>query len=311
MVVNTEPAGYQATSALKFTEPTSNKPIQAKPSGPNKLFANPGTIFGDWRDDLYRDGFAVIKGAIPLERAEKYGDEMLSYLETFNGGMGFKRVYDTKDLIVSFDAVNTSFPNRKDVKVNKPWPHQDQDPENPGFRCLQGLVNIFPNGDKDGGLIVCKGAHLLSEEFHKDFKDEPNKIWAWTHEWYGFTAEGMEWLKNKGCEWQKVNAGPGDLIVWDSRTPHYNVSPEGTQPRFCTYTCYMPAADAAQEDLKRKKAAFENLQGTTHWPNAMHVGGISVLRNGEPCPYNTNKPRKAPELTNRGFLLTGIPYITA
>ncbi|EWZ30196.1 uncharacterized protein FOBCDRAFT_263786 [Fusarium oxysporum Fo47] len=357
MVVNTEPAGYQASSALKFAEPTSNKPIQANPSGPNKLFANPGTTFGDWRDDLYRDGFAVIKGAIPLERAEKYGDEMLSYLETFNGGMGFKRddpstiktetlpvitekgmitgygvahesfawairqepgvieaferVYDTKDLIVSFDAVNTSFPNRKDVKVNKPWPHQDQDPENPGFRCLQGLVNIFPNGDKDGGLMVCKGAHLLSEEFHKDFKDEPNKIWAWTHEWYGFTAEGMEWLKNKGCEWQKVNAGPGDLIVWDSRTPHYNVSPEGTQPRFCTYTCYMPAADATQEDLKRKKAAFENLQGTTHWPNAMHVGGIPVLRNGEPCPYNTNRPRKAPELTNRGFLLTGIPYITA
>jgi hypothetical protein len=73
----------------------------------------------------------------------------------------------------------------------------------------------------------------------------------------------------------------------------------------------MPAADATQEDLKRKKAAFENLQGTTHWPNAMHVGGIPVLRNGEPCPYNTNRPRKAPELTNRGFLLTGIPYITA
>ncbi|KLP12109.1 Uncharacterized protein LW94_11304 [Fusarium fujikuroi] len=82
MVANTEPAVYQATSALKFAEPTSNKPIQAKPSGPNKLFANPGTTFGDWRDDLYRDGFAVIKGAIPLERAEKYGDEMLSYLET-------------------------------------------------------------------------------------------------------------------------------------------------------------------------------------------------------------------------------------
>lgn len=82
MVANTEPAGYQAASALKFAEPTSNKPIQAKPSGPNKLFANPGTTFGDWRDDLYRDGFAVIKGAIPLERAERYGDEMLSYLET-------------------------------------------------------------------------------------------------------------------------------------------------------------------------------------------------------------------------------------
>lgn len=38
-------------------------------------------VFGDWRDDLIRDGFAVIKGAIPRDRAEKYGDAMYSWLE--------------------------------------------------------------------------------------------------------------------------------------------------------------------------------------------------------------------------------------
>ncbi|KAH6657044.1 hypothetical protein BKA67DRAFT_635087 [Truncatella angustata] len=326
-----------------------------KPAGPNALFAKEGTTYGDWRDDLTRDGFVVVKGAVPKDRIEQYGEDMMSYLETFAGGLGFKRddpstvkeenlpiitekgmiigygvthesftweirqelgvvgafekVYDTPDLIVSFDAVNTAFPNRTDIKPNNPWPHQDQDPEKPGFRCLQGLVNVFPNGDKDGGLIVCKGAHRLSEEFHNEFKNEPNKIWSWTKEWYGFTGEGMAWLKNKGCEWIKVNAGPGDLLLWDSRTPHYNLSPEGTIPRFCAYTCYMPAADASQEDLIRKKSAFDNLQGTTHWPNAMHVGGIPVKRNGQDCPYNTGKPRKAPELTERGYRLTGIPYI--
>ena len=90
----------------------------------------------------------------------------------------FEKVYDDKDLIVSFDSINISFPNRTDIKPNKPWPHQDQDPEKPGFRCLQGLVNLLPNGPEDGGLIVCKGAHLLSEEFHRDFKEE-EKIWSW------------------------------------------------------------------------------------------------------------------------------------
>lgn len=90
----------------------------------------------------------------------------------------FEKVYDTEDLIVSFDSVNIGFPNRKDVKPNSPWPHQDQDPEKPGFRCLQGLVNLLPNGPKDGGLIVCKGAHLLSEEFHANFKEE-ERIWSW------------------------------------------------------------------------------------------------------------------------------------
>jgi len=37
--------------------------------------------FGDWRDDLVRDGFAVVKGAVPRERADKYADTMYSWLE--------------------------------------------------------------------------------------------------------------------------------------------------------------------------------------------------------------------------------------
>jgi hypothetical protein len=37
--------------------------------------------FGDFRDDLARDGFAVVKGAIPKERALKYAGEMYSWLE--------------------------------------------------------------------------------------------------------------------------------------------------------------------------------------------------------------------------------------
>ena len=50
----------------------------------------------------------------------------------------FETVYNDKDLIVSFDAIGFGFPNRKDLPPNVPWPHQDQDPEKPGFRCLQG-----------------------------------------------------------------------------------------------------------------------------------------------------------------------------
>jgi hypothetical protein len=50
----------------------------------------------------------------------------------------FETVYNDKDLIVSFDAVGFGFPNRTDLAKNTPWPHQDQDPDRPGFRCLQG-----------------------------------------------------------------------------------------------------------------------------------------------------------------------------
>lgn len=37
--------------------------------------------YGDWRDDLARDGYAVVKGAVPQEQALKYADKMYTWLE--------------------------------------------------------------------------------------------------------------------------------------------------------------------------------------------------------------------------------------
>lgn len=136
----------------------------------------------------------------------------------------------------------------------------------------------------------------------------------------------MQWLSDHGCEWIKVCAEPGDLLLWDSRTPHYNLSSTTSQPRFCVYTCYMPVADASKEDLIRKKKAFEgkllaasmilfttnktaDRVGTTHWPNARHSGSNIAMRDGKPDPHNRGRPRQEPRLDERGWKLTGIPYL--
>ena len=93
----------------------------------------------------------------------------------------------------------------------------------------------------------------------------------------------------------------------------------------------MPVAEASQEDLVRKKAAFESMSflsflsrgtvhgansvplidwlGTTHWPNARHTGSNSAKRDGEPDKIERNKPLNEPKLSERAFKLTGIPYI--
>ncbi|KAI7232910.1 hypothetical protein KC365_g6580 [Hortaea werneckii] len=181
-------------------------------------------------------------------------------------GEAFEKVYDDKDLIVSFDAINFGFPNRTDLPENKPWPHQDQDPLKPGFRCLQGLVNMLPNGPDDGGLIVCRGGHMLSEEYHHEFINE-ERIPAWTPEWFGFTDAGMKWLEEKGY--------------------------------------------ASQDDLVRKRDAFERWVGTIHWPNARHTGSNVGKRDGENDPHNRFEPVNKPSLDQRAFKLTGIPYIKA
>lgn len=38
--------------------------------------------YGDWRDDFVRDGYAVIKGAIPAEKVGGYADRMYSLIES-------------------------------------------------------------------------------------------------------------------------------------------------------------------------------------------------------------------------------------
>jgi hypothetical protein len=50
------------------------------PSG--KLFSEGTNVkYGDFRDDLLQNGFAVVKGAVPRERALKYADGIYEWLE--------------------------------------------------------------------------------------------------------------------------------------------------------------------------------------------------------------------------------------
>ena len=65
-----------------ITTTTKTAPLMLKGSQDARLKVD-GTdaVYGDWRDDLARDGYAVIKGAIPQERALGYADQMYSWLE--------------------------------------------------------------------------------------------------------------------------------------------------------------------------------------------------------------------------------------
>jgi hypothetical protein len=54
--------------------------LSGKSSGAMRLDGE-YTNYGDWRDDLNRDGYAVIKGAIPRLRADGYSDQFYSYME--------------------------------------------------------------------------------------------------------------------------------------------------------------------------------------------------------------------------------------
>ena len=48
--------------------------------------AKSASRYGDFRDDFFRDGYVVIKGGVPKDRAAAYQNEALNWLESFNIG---------------------------------------------------------------------------------------------------------------------------------------------------------------------------------------------------------------------------------
>lgn len=131
----------------------------------------------------------------------------------------FEEIWGTNELFVSFDGCNISIPVNERSETDdvfKPWAHVDQSPLEPGLNCVQGIMNLMPNGPEDGGLIVLKGSSALYSELFAAFEDKkPEAGWN-TKDRHDHTEEQLQWLYDRGCTWEKVCAEPGDLLLWDS-----------------------------------------------------------------------------------------------
>lgn len=91
-------------------------------------------------------------------------------------------------------------------------------------------MNLTPNGPDDGGLMVSKSMHVagkadpqvlrgssaLYTQLFDAFEDKkPEGGWN-KHDRHDHTPEQIQWLIDHGCEYHKVTAEPGDLLLWDS-----------------------------------------------------------------------------------------------
>ncbi|KAH8665715.1 hypothetical protein BGZ60DRAFT_378005 [Tricladium varicosporioides] len=322
---------------------------------PHAIIPDINKKHGDWRDDLFANGYAIIKNAVPADRAAGYLESMTQWLEKFplgferndpstwtpehlpanmKGGMYhgysvshekfvwdarlesgvlsvFEKIWSTPNLLASFDGINLTLPAPNAPSIPPPrWPHQDQNSLIRGFQCAQGIINLAENGSKDGGLVVMRGSHLLNDAFFKEHSTDKKEIWGKVpDDWHGFDDEEVKWFEDRDCEIVKVCAGPGDLVVWDSRTVHWNVLPEGGKVRAVIYACYTPAALASKEDLALKKEIFEKRERTTHWPHRNFWRATEILRLGEKDPYHRDRPFDEPILTDRLLELAGAkPY---
>ena len=80
-------------------------------------------------------------------------------------------------------------------------------------------------------MILDGSFELYNQFFDEHDMDKPAEGWSWLDS-YPFTEKQMEWFYEKGCKWIKLEADPGDLLLWDSRAVHYGAHAEGDNPRF-------------------------------------------------------------------------------
>jgi hypothetical protein len=231
----------------------------------------------------------------------------------------FSQIWGTDDLIASFDGMNTTIPinadsGRTDIEPTPEWPHIDQNPRRiDRFELYQGIANMAPNGPDDGGLCVLKGSHLMhADHFAAIGGFRPEADMGEKENSYRYPMADFEWYKAHGAEVVKVCAGEGDLILWDSRTVHWNRSPTGTQTRFVSYVCYCPRDKMDADALADKLAIFRNREGTTHWPYmnvvpARRVNGMKPVRpDGTPDPADRTRPVRDVQETPEIMRLVGV-----
>ena len=125
---------------------------------------------------------------------------------------------------------------------------------------------FFESHEQDappGGWSMRGGELTLVHHFHKAFPTDPScppltpsrlvrpafdkhrkEIPADAHvAGFHFTDKQLQWFYDRGCKMHKVEAGPGDVILWDSRCIHYGAAAEGDVPRVATCEfrlCTMP-----------------------------------------------------------------------
>jgi hypothetical protein len=118
----------------------------------------------------------------------------------------------------------------------------------------------------------------------------------------------MDFYIQRGCQQKFIYCPRGSLVLWDSRLIHCGVPPMKWRalPNFrcVVYLCYQPRSGATANELKKKRAAFENMRMTTHWPckSKLFAEGFRTY-DKEVKPV---EPLPTPALNELGIRLTGL-----
>ena len=204
----------------------------------------------------------------------------------------FAQIWNTNDLIVSMDGLSFMCPSEIREGSVKPSPHVDQtilsredgtphDNSPPiGFvsesklktkpYTIQGQFLFEDSFDGDGGFYCIPKSHLRFTEFAPDLETIAEQNLPRSAYIQKFFESATDASGQRYCA-KQITAPRGSLILWDSRTVHWNQHANPNRPypkvRMVGFLSYAPKARLTAEGKLRRKEAFENGMSTGHNPS--------------------------------------------
>lgn len=211
----------------------------------------------------------------------------------------FAKVWNTSDLIVSMDGMSLMCPPEIREGYYEPWPHVDQGilrrqdgvahSNNPPVDfvsesslktqpfTIQGQFLFEDSFEGDGGFYCIPKSHLRFTEFASQLEainaleiSREEKREARKEYLQNFFGQSADESGNPYCM-KHITAPRGSLILWDSRTLHWNqhASKDRDNPkvRMVGYLCYVPKARLTSEDKALREEVFEMGVSTGHNPS--------------------------------------------
>lgn len=216
----------------------------------------------------------------------------------------FEKVWETPDLLVSFDGLSIHLPpedTKRGWYRKNIWMHTDQSSAKKGLHCIQGLINLYPVNEGDATLSILENSHLHHEEFFAQ-SGKSSSI-----DWYKLQEDELNFFETKGCQQVCLQGNEGSMFLWDSRTFHQGIEAQKTRKesnfRMAVYICMTPKKQCSAAGIKKRIAAFENMRMTTHWPHIPKLFPVSPRTYGK-CVPQFNQVN-APVLSDAGRKLVG------
>lgn len=166
----------------------------------------------------------------------------------------FEKLYETTELVCSFDGFSTFFDSK--IQKSPSWLHVDQNPKTE-LNSYQGAYNFLKVEENDAGFIVVP-------ESHKTYVPRVSHKRDWiVVDQETYVPQAKKLLIPENC-----------FVIWNSKLIHANQGmKKGTKGfnRLTAYVTFLPKEFRSEEIRIKREEAYKKAETTSHWANKCEI----------------------------------------